>query len=53
MGTNILVGRNTARLAEELDRILSEPRKTTKIPPLWDGHAADRIAKVIIGEPWE
>jgi UDP-N-acetylglucosamine 2-epimerase (non-hydrolysing) len=51
MGTNILVGRNTARLAEELDRILREPRKTAKIPPLWDGHAAERIAKVIVGEP--
>lgn len=50
IGTNVLVGRNTARLTDELFRVLSGPRKNTSVPPLWDGHAAERIAEVIVGE---
>lgn len=49
MGTNALVGRDTAVLARELNRILSGQRKGAGVPPLWDGHAAERIAKVIAG----
>jgi UDP-N-acetylglucosamine 2-epimerase (non-hydrolysing) len=50
IGTNVLVGRDTARLTTELARVLSQPRKDTSVPPLWDGHAAERIAKVIVGK---
>jgi UDP-N-acetylglucosamine 2-epimerase (non-hydrolysing) len=47
MGTNVLVGRDTAVLARELDRVLSSDRRSGGTVPLWDGHAAERIAKVI------
>lgn len=47
LGTNVLVGRNISRLEVELRRILAgEIRKGSRIP-LWDGHAAERIAQVI------
>jgi UDP-N-acetylglucosamine 2-epimerase (non-hydrolysing) len=49
MGTNILVGRSASRLIREIGRILDGPRKQGDIPPLWDGHAAERIASVIVG----
>ena len=46
-GTNVLVGRDLQRLGYELRRILmGETRKPAPIP-LWDGHAAERIAQVI------
>ncbi len=48
MGTNILVGRDAGRLISELDRVLDRPGKQGDIPPLWDGHAAERIAGVIL-----
>jgi UDP-N-acetylglucosamine 2-epimerase (non-hydrolysing) len=49
-GTNVLVGRDTALLSRELARVLSNERRNTGVPPLWDGHAAERIAKVIVGK---
>lgn len=49
MGTNILVGRNMEKLYLELKRILSGNAKYGTIPPLWDGHAADRIATLLVG----
>ena len=48
MGTNILVGRDAQRLVDELGRVLDRPGKQGDIPPLWDGHAAERIAGVIM-----
>jgi UDP-N-acetylglucosamine 2-epimerase (non-hydrolysing) len=50
MGTNILVGRSAQRLIREIGRVLERPGKRGEIPPLWDGHAAERIASVIAGD---
>ena len=47
MGTNILVGRDPQRIRFELEKILGGHAKRGRIPPLWDGHAAERIAEVI------
>lgn len=47
MGTNLLVGRDTAMLEAEVDRILAGDGKPGQAPPLWDGHAAERITGVI------
>jgi len=47
-GTNLLIGRETDRLREEVDRILSGSKKTGQVPPLWDGCAAERIADIIV-----
>jgi UDP-N-acetylglucosamine 2-epimerase (non-hydrolysing) len=46
-GTNILIGDNMGRLKKEVARILAGRPKQGKVPPMWDGHAADRIAAVI------
>ena len=51
LGTNILVGQNMERLRAEVGRILAGDGKQGQVPPLWDGHAAERIANVII-EVW-
>ena len=47
-GTNILVGRDMNRLNREVTNILSGNQKRGQIPPLWDGHAADRIAQAVV-----
>jgi UDP-N-acetylglucosamine 2-epimerase (non-hydrolysing) len=47
-GSNVLVGRDLNLLRVELDKVLSGKRKTTSIPDLWDGHAADRIAEILL-----
>jgi len=47
MGTNHLAGTNLENVKKTVDKILSGDRKTGKIPPLWDGHAAERIVNVL------
>jgi UDP-N-acetylglucosamine 2-epimerase (non-hydrolysing) len=44
VGTNKLVGRNVDLLRQELER-LNGFSVRPQVPPLWDGHAAERIAK--------
>lgn len=47
MGTNTLVGQDSRKLAGELVAILDGKAKVGTVPPLWDGHAGDRIADVL------
>ena len=47
MGTNILVGRDPERIRKELEMILAGQTKQGQVPPLWDGHAAERIAEIV------
>jgi UDP-N-acetylglucosamine 2-epimerase (non-hydrolysing) len=47
VGTNILVGRDVTKLAAEVNSILEGRAKRGAIPPLWDGHAGERIADVL------
>jgi UDP-N-acetylglucosamine 2-epimerase (non-hydrolysing) len=47
MGTNILVGRDLNRLYEEIQKVLHGDGKCGRVPPLWDGHAGDRIAEAL------
>ena len=49
MGTNTLVGNDAQRLLEEARRIVAGQAKRGTIPPLWDGHAAERVAKALTG----
>lgn len=49
MGTNILVGQDMDRLRAEVARILQGSAKQGQMPPLWDGQAAERIAKIVVG----
>src|SRR6202521_411232 len=47
MGTNVLIGQDLRRLSWELAKILEGNVKKGSIPPLWDGHAGERIAEVL------
>jgi UDP-N-acetylglucosamine 2-epimerase (non-hydrolysing) len=49
LGTNQLIGRDTERMKSEARAILSGRAKKGTLPPLWDGHAAERIADHIAG----
>lgn len=48
IGTNTLIEPTSEGIRNGLKVMLNSPRKTGQIPPLWDGHAADRIAEVIV-----
>ena len=48
IGTNILVGQDRKKLSAELMKIYEGKIKTGTIPPLWDGHAGDRIADTLL-----
>lgn len=47
LGTNTLVGHDRKKLISELSKILAGRPKTGAVPPLWDGHAGERIAAVL------
>lgn len=47
LGTNTLVGRDSAKLQQELMAVLEGRGKKGSVPPLWDGHAGERIAQVL------
>jgi UDP-N-acetylglucosamine 2-epimerase (non-hydrolysing) len=47
LGTNVLVGRDPEKLRTELAAVLAGKKKKGTIPPLWDGHAGERVAQVI------
>lgn len=47
MGTNELVGNKKEDLVASIHRRLAEGTKPVSPPPLWDGHAAERIVEVI------
>ncbi len=48
LGTNVLVGRDVDRMLQEVNRILTSERKPPSAIPLWDGHAAERIAQLVV-----
>jgi UDP-N-acetylglucosamine 2-epimerase (non-hydrolysing) len=47
LGTNVIVGQERDKLSLELSKILAGKAKKGTIPPLWDGHAGERIADVL------
>ena len=46
-GTNTLAGRDPARIVEAARRVLANPPAKRR-PKLWDGHAGDRIAEILL-----
>ena len=48
VGSNVLIGEDVVRLKSETARVLGGQGKKGGIPPLWDGHAAERIADVVM-----
>jgi UDP-N-acetylglucosamine 2-epimerase (non-hydrolysing) len=47
LGTNVLVGEDKNQLTTELKSILDGRGKKGTVPPLWDGHAGERIAEIL------
>lgn len=48
-GTNTLVGRDRAKAASCVGEVLAGGGKRGRVPELWDGHAASRIADHLAG----
>jgi UDP-N-acetylglucosamine 2-epimerase (non-hydrolysing) len=48
VGTNTVVGLSEEKIVTEGRRALSGEGKRGGVPPLWDGHAAERIADVLL-----
>jgi UDP-N-acetylglucosamine 2-epimerase (non-hydrolysing) len=48
IGTNTLVGRDGAKMQAEIANIFAGKGKQGTIPPLWDGHAGERVADVML-----
>jgi UDP-N-acetylglucosamine 2-epimerase (non-hydrolysing) len=46
-GTNRVIGTRPERMITEVERILDGDRPPQRCPPLWDGHAAERIVAVL------
>ncbi|MFE1883356.1 non-hydrolyzing UDP-N-acetylglucosamine 2-epimerase [Streptomyces diastatochromogenes] len=46
-GTNVLAGRDPARIVSTVHRVLDDPPAPRR-PDLWDGRASDRIAEVLL-----
>jgi len=46
-GTNVLVGRSPARIRAGVADVLAGNWVKGRVPELWDGHAAERIAAII------
>ena len=47
LGTNTLLGLDPAAIAEIPATLASHPTAPPEPPPLWDGHAAERIADIL------
>ena len=50
MGTNTIVGTDTEKITRAAFNALGAPldKNSRRIPPLWDGHAADRILDALL-----
>ena len=47
IGTNELIGTNPDNIKLALDKLFAGQWKKGSIPPLWDGHAAERIVDIL------
>src|SRR5438270_3221667 len=49
LGTNVIVGRDRAKLSSELRKVVNGSFKKGTVPPLWDGRTSERIAELLCG----
>ncbi len=47
-GSNQIVGVKTERIIEAFEAVMAGRKGKGQVPPLWDGHAADRIARTLV-----
>jgi UDP-N-acetylglucosamine 2-epimerase (non-hydrolysing) len=52
-GTNLLVGTDPRNIIAAAGDILAGKRKAGRVPPLWDGKAAERIVEILIARSSE
>ena len=50
LGTNQIVGTNPKIIIQAYKRVVNGALRKTIVPPLWDGCAAERIAKILLKE---
>lgn len=50
VGTNVLIGADMGKLESQVDQILSGIIKPHRVPEMWDGNAAERIAGALCGD---
>ena len=48
-GTNRLTGMRPTAVMTAVEQILKDSSQPVRVPALWDGHAAERIAEVVLG----
>ncbi len=48
IGTSEIVGTDPMKVEEAMDRVMTGAWKKGGLPDLWDGHAADRIAEILL-----
>ena len=48
IGTNELIGTNPDNIKPALDKLFTDQWKKGGVPPLWDGHTAERIVNILI-----
>jgi UDP-N-acetylglucosamine 2-epimerase (non-hydrolysing) len=48
MGTNILAGTKKESILKAFEEAIVRPRDQFKVPPKWDGRAAERIWKILL-----
>ncbi len=48
-GTNTLLGSDASKIVPAVDQILATGGKTGRVPDLWDGRSAERVADVVCG----
>ena len=48
IGTNELIGTNPDNIKPALDKLFADQWKKGGIPPLWDGHSAERIVEILL-----
>lgn len=48
IGTNELIGTQPVAIKPALDKLFANEWKKGAIPPLWDGHAAERIVDILL-----
>ena len=50
IGTNELIGTDPKNIAPALGRLYAGNWKKGDVPPLWDGHAAERIVEILVNK---
>jgi len=48
MGTNILAGAKKESILKAFEEAVARPKDQFKVPPKWDGRAAERIWKILV-----